>query len=326
MRTKNKFLTIALLLAVSSTAAEAQELYGGQSLGQPRYGLPVPMSGVKTPELLRDSLAFVRRMKDSLWIAPAVRPWSVPQGVNAVAMSVGRMSTVVPAGGGQPLTHYPYASDYRTGGVITSWRGGALIGSGAHVSMPGLMSVQNATLGVTQTFGNLTMTATVAADRSNVWRTESTMFGRGGGPRTLARGTYYTFGGAMTYRFNDNISATVFGRYSTNSTFYSMGSMPYLGTSGYGGFLTFMGEKVGMDLGVERYYDSFARRWVTSPIVTPKIKFSEKFTLELPVGPLVKELIDNAVHNNKRRSGPMIMPEGLPSVGDIPFGAPEMPH
>ncbi len=86
-----------------------------------------------------------------------------------------------------------------------------------------------------------------------------------------------------------------------------------------------MGETVGMDLGVERYYDTFARRWVTSPIITPKVRFSEKFTLELPVGPLVKEMIDNAVFNRKERSGPMIMPEGLPSVGEIPFGTPEMP-
>ena len=80
-----------------------------------------------------------------------------------------------------------------------------------------------------------------------------------------------------------------------------------------------------MDLGVERYYDTFARRWVTSPIITPKIKFSEKFTLELPVGSLVKELIDNAVFNRKERSGPIIMPEGMPSVGKIPFGTPEIP-
>ena len=132
-------------------------------------------------------------------------------------------------------------------------------------------------------------------------------------------------GAVAQYRFNDQWSATVFGRYSSNHGFYSMAAFPYMGTSGYGGFVTFMGETVGMDLGVERYYDTFARRWVTSPIITPKVRFSEKFTLELPVGPLVKEMIDNAVFNRKERSGPMIMPEGLPSVGEIPFGTPEMP-
>lgn len=326
MRMGKRLFTAALLFAAASAAATAQELYGGQALGRPQYELPGAMQGVKTPNFLRDSLTFVRRMKDSLWMAPVVRQWSMPARMPVEATQLGRMSAVVQAGGGLPLTYYPYSSDYRTGGVITSWRGGAMFGSGAHVSMPGLMSVQNATLGVTQTFGNLIMTATVSADRSSLWSTGPGMGRGGGGMRTLTRGTYYTFGGAMTYRFNDNISATVFGRYSTNRSFYSMGAMPYLGTSGYGGFLTFMGETVGMDLGVERYYDTFAQRWVTSPIVTPKIRFSEKFVLELPVGPLVKDLIDNAVHNNKRRSGPMIMPEGLPSVAPIPFGPPEMPR
>ena len=76
---------------------------------------------------------------------------------------------------------------------------------------------------------------------------------------------------------------------------------------------------------VERYYDTFARRWVTSPIITPKVKVSEKFTIELPVGWMVKEMIDNAVHNNKRRGGPTIMPPNMPTPGEIPFGTPEMP-
>lgn len=85
-----------------------------------------------------------------------------------------------------------------------------------------------------------------------------------------------------------------------------------------------MGETFGMDVGVERYYDSFAGRWVTSPIITPKIKFSEKFTLELPVGWLVKEVLDEAVFKNNKKQGPMIMPEFTPMPGPIPFGPPEI--
>ena len=95
---------------------------------------------------------------------------------------------------------------------------------------------------------------------------------------------------------------------------------------GYGGYVTLTGGALGVDLGVESYYDAFARRWVTSPIVTPKVKVSEKFTIELPVGWMVKEMIDNAVNNNRRRGGPMIMPDNVPAPGRIPFGAPEMPR
>lgn len=319
-------MTVVVCAAAVSAGVHGQELYDGQTFGRPGYDMPVRFSGIKSYEHFRDSMTFARRLKDSLWLRPVIQSWSMTQVVPEVPAAVSRVSSVVPAGGGMPFTHYPYASDYRRGGVIAAWQGGALFGSGSHTSMPGLMSVQNATLGVTQTFGNLTVTATASADRAGVWRAGAMPYGAAAGMSTLRRGTYYTFGGAMTYRFNDNISATVFGRYSTNRSFYSMAALPYMGTSGYGGFLTFMGETLGMDVGVERYYDAFSGRWVTSPIVTPKIRFSEKFTLELPVGPLVKDLIDNAVHNRKNRGGPMIMPQGLPSVGDIPFGTPEIPR
>lgn len=326
MNNVRRILTAAVCAVAVSTAVHGQELYGGQTFGRPLYGMPVRMGGIGGYGHFLDSVTFVRRLKDSLWLRPVISAVGRERRVPEVPMSVSAMSTVVPAAGGMPVTRYPYAADYRWGGMIAAWQGGALFGSGSHMSMPGLMSVQNATLGVTQTFGNLTVTAAASADRAGVWRAGAMPYGAAAGMGTLNRGTYYTFGGAMTYRFSDNISATVFGRYSTNRSFYSMAALPYMGTSGYGGFLTFMGETFGMDVGVERYYDTFSRRWITSPIVTPKIRFSEKFTLELPVGPLVKDLIDNAVHNRKHRGGPMIMPQGLPSVGEIPFGTPETPR
>lgn len=326
MRMGKRLFTAALLFAAASVAATAQELYGGQALGRPQYELPGTMQGVKTPDFLRDSLTFVRRMKDSLWMAPVVRQWSMPARMPVEATQLGRMSAVVQAGGGLPLTYYPYSSDYRTGGVVAAWNGGVLFGSGSLTSMPALMSMQSATLGAVQNAGNFTFTASVSADRAAVWRTAGAYPAAAGGMSTLTGGTYYTFAGSMTYRFSDNVSATVFGRYSTNRSFYSMASMPYLGASGYGGYLTFMGETVGMDVGVERYYDTFARRWVTSPIITPKVRFSDKFTLAVPVGPLVRDLLEDAIYGKKQRGGPIIMPEGLPSVGEVPFGPPEMPH
>lgn len=120
MRMGKRLFTAALLFAAASVAATAQELYGGQALGRPQYELPGTMQGVKTPDFLRDSLTFVRRMKDSLWMAPVVRQWSMPARMPVEATQLGRMSAVVQAGGGLPLTYYPYSSDYRTGGVITS--------------------------------------------------------------------------------------------------------------------------------------------------------------------------------------------------------------
>lgn len=210
-----------------------------------------------------------------------------------------------------PLPHDPYAYDFNKAGIVGSWRNGMAIGESHRTTMPGLMSRYNTSVTAVQNAGNFTFSGSLSADQYMLWH-----------------GTARTFGmsGAVTYHFNGNISATVFGRYYTNRSFYSMAAMPYFGTKGYGGYLTFMGESLGMDLGVERHYDAFARRWVTSPIITPKIKFSEKFTLDLPVGWLVKEVLDEKVFKSKRDAGPMIMPETGPMPGPIPFGTPEMPR
>ena len=207
------------------------------------------------------------------------------------------------------FTASPYAYDFSRSGVVTSWKNGYLIGSGSRTTMPVLMSNQNVSFSAVQNVGNFTFAGGVSADRYSMWRNMNTMFG---------------FRGSVTYNFNENVSATIFGRYYTGQSYYTMGAMPYMGSSGYGGFLSLMGETFGMDVGVERYYDSFAGRWVTSPIITPKIKFSEKFTLELPVGWLVKEVLDEAVFKNNKKQGPMIMPEFTPMPGPIPFGPPEI--
>lgn len=203
----------------------------------------------------------------------------------------------------------PYAYDFNRSGVVTSWKNGFLMGYGSRTTMPVMMSNQNVSFSAVQNVGNFTFTGGVSADRYFMWRNTRTMFG---------------FNGSVTYNFSDNVSATVFGRYYTGQSYYTMGAMPYMGSSGYGGFFSFMGNTFGMDVGVERYYDSFAGRWITSPIITPKIKFSEKFTLALPVGGLVKELFDDYVFKNNKNQGPIIMPEATPMPGPIPFGPPEI--
>ena len=207
------------------------------------------------------------------------------------------------------FTASPYAYDFNRSGVVTSWKNGFLMGYGSRTTMPVLTSNQNVSFSAVQNVGNFTFTGGVSADRYFMWRNTRTMFG---------------FNGSVTYNFSDNVSATVFGRYYTGQSYYTMGAMPYMGSSGYGGFFSFMGNTFGMDVGVERYYDSFAGRWITSPIITPKIKFSEKFTLALPVGGLVKELFDDYVFKNNKNQGPIIMPEVTPMPGPIPFGPPEI--
>lgn len=322
---KRLFTLLSALVMVAS-AVSAQEPSGMFEPVRPGFDFDRTLHAAPDAGLMCDSLKFRLNMDDSLWLRSYVKDYRLPESAAPQALGIDRLGTIVPAGSGMPVYGNPYASDYKVGGVVAAWNGGVLFGSGSLTSMPALMSMQSATLGAVQNAGNFTFTASVSADRAAVWRTAGAYPAAAGGMSTLTGGTYYTFAGSMTYRFSDNVSATVFGRYSTNRSFYSMASMPYLGTSGYGGYLTFMGETVGMDVGVERYYDTFARRWVTSPIITPKVRFSDKFTLAVPVGPLVRDLLEDAIYGKKQRGGPIIMPEGLPSVGEVPFGPPEMPH
>lgn len=307
---KYRLLSVAVCLALLHGAASAQETGGLLGTDRPRYGLAPAVMNVPSPEVLRDSLAFAANVKSFVPRAARLPRWRMADSLAVPTVDYRSLGSITPASAMPQFGHNPYAFDFNRSGVLTQWRGGAVVGSSFRQTMPALMSRQNASVGVVQNVGNLTLTGSLSADRYLLWRGTRTHFG---------------VSGAATYHFSDQWSATVFGRYTDNHAFYTMAAFPYMGTSGYGGFVTFMGERVGMDLGVERYYDTFARRWVTSPIITPKVKVSEKFTIELPVGWMVKEIIDNAVHNNKRRGGPTIMLPSMPTPGEIPFGTPEMP-
>lgn len=112
--------------------------------------------------------------------------------------------------------------------------------------------------------------------------------------------------GALSYDFNENFSATVYGRYVTNSFYHSMASFPYIATSSFGGFITLHNEKCGIDLGVNSHYDAFSHSWQTNPIVRPTYKIG-KVKMSIDVGPLMKEGILRLM-NKRRVNGPIIMP------------------
>lgn len=103
----------------------------------------------------------------------------------------------------------------------------------------------------------------------------------------------------LSYDFNNNVSASVYGRYVTNSFFHSMASFPYVATSTFGGFFTLHSEKYGIDMGVNNYYDPFNRCWRTNPIVRPAYKIG-KVKITIDVGPLIKEGFLHIV--NKQRA------------------------
>lgn len=195
--------------------------------------------------------------------------------------------------------------DYSSGGDLMRWKGGALAGGGSRVTMPGLLSRQKASLQAVHTVGNLMLTAGVTADRYLLTRGLQTVYG---------------VSASATYSFNEHLSLTVFGRFYNSSPFVSMAAMPYMGSSAYGGYVSYMGETLGIDLGVERVYDPYLRRWTTVPIVTPAINFGRGVVVRLPVGWLVKDVLDRTVFGKQPPRNPTIMPDlpPAPSPSVIP--------
>lgn len=53
-----------------------------------------------------------------------------------------------------------------------------------------------------------------------------------------------------------------------------------------------------MNLGVQRCYNTFEHRMETVPIISLAFKISNKVTIELPLGNLVKHVVENVVMKN----------------------------
>lgn len=131
----------------------------------------------------------------------------------------------------------------------------------------------------------------------------------------LTAGTYaptitnqFGLSGILQYDFSPNWSAAVWGSYYNVNPYYSMAALPFIQTSSYGGFLQYKGDKAGIKLGAQSYYDAFLRQWRTEPIVTPSINISKKVKLEFPVGSLIQQSLERAILQS-RGNGPIIPPQ-----------------
>lgn len=188
----------------------------------------------------------------------------------------------------------PHKYDYTTFGTIANYGNFSIQGSSDYQEYTNLMTMQSASLGASQIWGNFIILANVSANRYF----------------TNHITTQYGIGGLIGYQFNSNLSATLYGQYYGKNPYFNMAAYPFVKTTGYGGFFSIESRTFGLDLGAQRYYDAFQHQWTTSPIVTPKIHFSTKFTMELPVGDLIKSAAEKTIFRKQSR-GPIIMPPSM---------------
>jgi hypothetical protein len=181
----------------------------------------------------------------------------------------------------------PYSRDWSASGVITKVGDSYLIGSGGYTTYPGLGTIGMGSLGLTQTIDEkLTVTAGLTGTKYHMGRD--------------AWNDYGIYGNA-SYRLNDRLSINAFGQYYLNQRYSSIAAMSYMQNSVYGGSLDIkISDNFGLDLGAQRYYDVYAHKWRTMPIIAPNFKlFGQPMSFD--VGGLVYELLNAIIdkaHNH----------------------------
>ncbi len=181
-----------------------------------------------------------------------------------------------------------FRGDYRTEGVLHQFSNGVLFGSGGQTSVPGIGRFNNASLGYQHALNDrLTLQLGVDAMKINM---------------SHITGQAFSTSGSLMYRASDRLAFKVFGS-------YDIGNSYGMSTNSYGATMSFdMSDRFGMEVGVQRYYDTMRGRWETVPVVIPYYNF-DKFKLGLDVGGILYEILRNAVFDNRDWSGgPTIAP------------------
>lgn len=185
---------------------------------------------------------------------------------------------------------------------VTTWHGSTIVGGSGYDTMYGLMDRRHVGFNAVRHYGNLTVAMGLSANKYALpVDRRLTMLGMS------AVQDQFGISGLVRYDFNENVSATVYGQYFSNTFYYSLAAFPYIPASSYGAFITLHNGDTGIDLGVNRHYDPFARRWQTDPVVRPTFKIG-KVKTDIDFGPLIKQAMLH-IMDKKGSRGPMIMPD-----------------
>lgn len=285
-------LSVFLLLVCLVQAALAQEVKP-EEVGSPKMNGEQPASALPLPRPLPEAKPWEKPLELSVKGLPAMADTAAHRRLQHAWKDEQALSL---APFGMPVLPYavpPGSYDFSQTGEIAHARGFDFYGASGWREYPGLLTVQSASVGFGRSFGALHLRMGATAARY----------------RALHVATQYGVQGQLSYQLTDRLSATLFGQYYNAQPYFSMAAFPFVATSRYGGYLTWIGQGFGVDVGAERYYDAFGRRWITSPILTPKFNISRKVKVELPLGGLVRTVVEKAVYG-KRSRGSIILPPG----------------
>ena len=239
--------------------------------------------------------------------------------VSNLTDSLATFQPISRAGYGSTLSrfHYdtsPYSRDWSSGGVITRVGNGYLTGASSHTTYPGMGNMADASIALTLPVGDrLMVTAGLTGSKYHFDRT--------------AWNDYGVFGNA-SYRLNDHLSLNAFGQYYVYQPFHSVASMPFMGSSSYGGTLRWKAsDKFTLDMGARRIYDPYTGRWLTLPVVQPTVNVLGA-PISLDAGPLIYQLLENIFGNGRDSrdwGDPKYRPVTVPAAANQPGFNPNSP-
>lgn len=191
------------------------------------------------------------------------------------------------------LNTYPYRTPFirrdANSRMLATWMGFGIMGRGSYEEHPHLLVSNGAALGLSRDFGKLSFNIYGSV---NIYSYE------------LARDRQYGIDADITYTFNDNVSVTAFGQFYDKVPAYSMAAYPFVNTQRFGGYVTLQSDRVGVDLGAEKYYDPMRMQWITQPIVTPKVKLWDSVYIGVPVGGAIRAGYDRAMQKRMMKNVP----------------------
>lgn len=175
-----------------------------------------------------------------------------------------------------------FRGDYSTDGALWQFPRGEIYGSGGQTSVPGIGRFNDAALMYRQVLSrNLSFQLALDAMKINM---------------SHITGQAFNASGAFSYHLSEGVAFHLFGSYAIGNT-YGMTTHRYGATVSAD-----MSGRFGMEVGVQRYYNSLRGRWETVPVAIPYYKF-DKFKLGLDVGGLLYEVLRNAVFRDKMNLG-----------------------
>lgn len=174
----------------------------------------------------------------------------------------------------------PMIQSTGSGGWMTPINGLTVVGTHSYNEQPFLLVTRSAAMGLNYTNGRFS--AYVAGSARNL------------SPMGYASFNQFGVDAQLKYRLTPSVSFTAFGEYVNSAPYLNAALYPYVQSSRYGAYVTLENDRVGVDLGAQRYMDPMTGRMEVAPVVTPFIKFDNGLSIGLPVGGMIKNAYDRS--------------------------------